>query len=47
MNSYKIKLDVEIEVEAFNQEDAAEYVHDIFNVDDEIKSINIVRIVQK
>jgi hypothetical protein len=47
MNSYKIKLDVEIEVDAFNQEDAAEYVHDIFNIDDEIKSINIVRIIEK
>lgn len=47
MNSYKIKLDVEIEVEAFNQEDAAEYVHDIFNLDDEIKAIKIVKIVEK
>jgi hypothetical protein len=47
MNTYKIKLDVEIEVEAFNQEDAAEYVHDIFNLDDEIKSINIVKIIEQ
>lgn len=47
MNSYKIKLEVEIEVDAFNQEDAAEYVHDIFNIDDEIKSINIIRIIEK
>jgi hypothetical protein len=47
MHTYKIKLDVEIEVQAFNQEDAAEYVHDIFNLDDEIKSINIVRIIEQ
>jgi hypothetical protein len=47
MHTYKIKLDVEIEVQAFNQEDAAEYVHDIFNLDDEIKAINIVRIIEQ
>jgi hypothetical protein len=47
MHIYKIQLDVEIEVEAFNQEDASEYVHDIFNLDDEIKKINIVKILKK
>jgi hypothetical protein len=44
MNKYRIKLDIEVEVEAFNTEDASEYIHDIFNVDDEIKKINIVKI---
>jgi hypothetical protein len=44
MNTYKVKLDIEVEVDAFNSEDAAEYVHDIFNVDDEIKKVNIVSI---
>jgi hypothetical protein len=47
MNTYKVKLDVEIEVEAFNQEDASEYVQDIFNLDDEIKKVSIVKISQK
>lgn len=44
MNKYSIKLDVQVEVEAFSPEDASEYIHDIFNIDDEIKKINIVKI---
>ena len=47
MNTYKVKLDVEVEVDAFNPNDAAEYVHDIFNIDDEIKKVNIVTIKEK
>ena len=47
MNKYRIKLDVEVEVEAFNTEDATEYIHDIFNIDDEIKKVNIVNIKEK
>ena len=47
MNKYRIKLDVEVEVEAFNSEDAGEYIHDIFNIDDEIKKVNIVKMQQK
>ena len=34
MNTYKVKLNVEVEVEAFNEEDAREYIGDIFNIDD-------------
>jgi predicted DNA-binding protein (UPF0251 family) len=44
MNKYSIKLDVSIEVEAFNPEDAQEYLNDIFITDDEIKSIKLVEI---
>jgi len=47
MNTYKVKLNVEVEVEAFNEEDAREYIGDIFNVDDEIKSVNITKIQEK
>ena len=47
MNKYRIKLDVEVEVEAFNQEDASEYIHDIFNIDEEIKKVSIVKITSK
>jgi len=47
MNNYLIKLNVEVEVKAFNTEDASEYVHDIFNIDDEIKKVNIVKIIAK
>lgn len=44
MNKYSIKLDVTLEVEAFNPEDAKEYLSDIFITDDEIKSIKLVTI---
>lgn len=47
MNTYKVKLDVEVEVTAFNSEDAADYVNDIFNIDDEIKKVHIVNIKEK
>lgn len=47
MNTYKIKLDVEIEIQAFNEDDASEYISDIFSVDDEIKSIKINSIKEK
>ena len=44
MNTYSIELNVELEVQAFNEADAKEYVRDIFSVDDEIKSVNIISI---
>lgn len=44
MNKYSVKLEVLTEVEAFDQEDAKEYITDIFGVDDEIKSIKIISI---
>lgn len=44
MNIYKIELKVDLEVQAFNEEDARDYINDIFNIDDEIKEFNIVRI---
>jgi len=47
MNTYKIKLDVEVEVQAFNENDASDYVSDIFSVDDEIKNIKINSIKEK
>jgi hypothetical protein len=47
MNTYRAKLDVEVEVEAFNEDDAKEYIKDIFNIDDEIKSVNIIKIKTK
>jgi hypothetical protein len=47
MNTYTVKLNVELEVQAFNEADAKDYVSDIFNVDEEIKGVNIVKIVQK
>jgi len=47
MKNYKIKLDVEIEIQAFNEADAKEYVSDIFGTDEEVKSIKIVSVKEK
>lgn len=47
MKTYKVKLNVEVEVQAFNAKDAEDYIHDIFNVDDEIKQVNILTIKEK
>jgi hypothetical protein len=47
MNTYKIKIEVEAEVQAFTEDDASEYVNDIFGVDDEVKSIKIISIKEK
>jgi hypothetical protein len=47
MNIYKVSLEVEVEVEAFTSEDASEYIQDIFNIDDEIKKVNILKIREK
>ena len=44
MKTYQVKLAVEVEVQAFNEEDAKDYVNDIFNIDDEIKRVNITKI---
>jgi hypothetical protein len=47
MNKYLIKLEISVEVEAFDEEDAKEYVSDIFGVDDEVKSVKILTVKQK
>ncbi len=47
MNKYTVKMAVEVEVEAFNIDDATEYISDIFNVDDEIKKVTISTIKEK
>ena len=47
MNTYKVKLEVEAEVEAFTEDDAVDYLNDIFGVDQEIKSIKVVSIKEK
>ena len=47
MNTYKAKLEVSVEVEAFNEADVTDYINDIFNIDEEIKSVKIVQIRQK
>jgi hypothetical protein len=47
MNTYKIKLEVEAEVQAFTEDDAVDYVNDIFGVDDEVKSVKVINIKEK
>ena len=47
MNSYTIKLEIVAEVEAFDSDDAKDYITDIFGTDDEIKSIKITSIKEK
>jgi len=47
MNTYKVKLEVEVEIQAFNENDATDYINDIFGVDDEIKSVKLISIKGK
>jgi len=47
MNNYSIKLEVNAEVQAFNEEDAVDYISDIFGIDDEIKSVKVVSVKEK
>lgn len=47
MNTYSIKLEINAEIDAFNEDDAKDYITDIFGTDDEIKSIKIVSIKEK
>lgn len=47
MNIYTAKLEINLEIQAFSQEDAADYINDIFSIDEEVKSIKIVQIRKK
>ena len=47
MKNYKVKLEIEAEVEAFEQDDALDYANDIFGVDDEIKNVKVISVKEK
>lgn len=47
MNIYKVKLEVEAEIQAFSSDDAVDYINDIFGADEEIKNIKIASIKEK
>jgi hypothetical protein len=47
MNKYSIKIEIVAEVEAFDEDDAKEYISDIFGTDDEVKSVKILTVKQK
>lgn len=47
MNVYRIKLEVDTEVEAFSEDDAKDYITDIFGVDDEVKNVKVISVKEK
>jgi len=47
MKKYTVKLEVLAEVDAFDEDDARDYVNDIFGTDDEIKTVKIVSLKEK
>jgi hypothetical protein len=47
MKKYKVNIEIEAEIEAFDEGDARDYANDIFGIDDEIKKVNIVEIKLK
>jgi len=47
MNTYKVKLEIDAEVQAFDENDAVDYLNDIFGVDDEVKNVKVVSVKEK
>jgi hypothetical protein len=47
MNTYRVKLEIDAEVQAFSEDDAVDYMNDIFGVDDEVKSVKVVSVKEK
>jgi hypothetical protein len=47
MNTYVIKLEVEAQIEAFSEDDARDYISDIFGIDDEVKNVKILNVKEK
>ena len=47
MKTYSINLEVNAEVQAFSEEDAADYINDIFGVDEEVKSVKVTSVKEK
>ena len=47
MKAYKVKLEIDAEVQALSEEDAVDYVNDIFGVDDEVKNVKVINVKEK
>ena len=47
MKTYKVKVEVNAEVEAFSDTDAVDYVNDIFGIDDEVKTVKVISVKEK
>lgn len=47
MKTYKVKIEAEIEVQAFSEEDAMDYINDIMGIDEEVKKVTIKKVEEK
>jgi hypothetical protein len=47
MKTYLIKLELEAHIQAFSEDDAKDYINDIFGVDEEVKNVKIVSVKEK
>lgn len=47
MNKYYVKIEAIAEVEAFDENDARDYISDIFGTDEEVVSVKIVAVKKK
>jgi len=47
MKIYGVKLEIDAEIQAFDEDDAADYLNDIFGIDDEVKSVKVINIKEK
>ena len=47
MKTYIIKLEVEAHIQAFSEDDAKDYINDIFGVDEEVKNVKIMTVKEK
>ena len=47
MKTYVIKLEVEAHIQAFSEDDAKDYINDIFGVDDEVKNVKLLNVKEK
>jgi len=47
MNTYIVNLEVDAEVQAFNEDDAVDYVNDIFGIDDEVTDVRVISVKER
>jgi hypothetical protein len=47
MNTYVVKIEVEAHIEAFTEDDARDYISEIFGVDDEVKNVKVLNVKEK
>ena len=47
MNTYRVKIEIDAEVEAFSSDEAVDFAYDIFGIDDEVKNVKVVSVKEK